>query len=307
MADNKQVSLMSEVLVAIDRDQFSFPVLPEVASRVQALINDPNVSARDVFSAISGDIAISAHLIKVANSAAYSDKPRVEHVHQAISRLGYMHVHNLVLELTLGKLLRAKNPIINQYLTRHWVRNCEVAAFGYVLAKHNPGFNADQAMLAGLLQNIGVLPLCLHIEQSKLDLDEVALCAVLDKHQQRVGSMLLRAWNFPQTMIAIIEGREAGGAYADLINVAGLLSQSDMVAVAWGEVEAAKRLGLDEDFCKNFTQRYAAELNRARNLLGIETDPEPEVPPEPLPRSKPEVKNKPGILAGIARLFGFGR
>ena len=309
MIDNKQISLINEVLVAIDNEQFSFPVLPEVANRVRTLVNDPAVSARDVFAAISGDIAISAHLIKVANSAAYSDKPRVEHVHQAISRLGYMHVHNLVLELTLGKLLHVSNPVINQYLTSHWMRNCEVAAFSYVLAKKNPQFNADQAMLAGLLRNIGALPLCLHFEQSGISLSEAELYDLLEKLQHRLGGMLLRAWNFPEIMIAIIEGREAegNGSYADLIKVADLLSQTSATTVDWCEVAAAKRLGMEEDFCKNFTQKFAEQLNHARNLLGIETQAEPEPPVSVTAqrRSRPQPVRKLGILASLARLFGF--
>ncbi|MFA6063123.1 MAG: HDOD domain-containing protein [Gallionella sp.] len=309
MIDNNELSLIDEVFKAIEGGKFDFPVLPDVANRVRDLVNNSEISAREVFAAISGDIAISAHLIKVANSAAYSDKPAVEHVHQAISRLGYMQVHNLVLELTLGKLLHAKNQIINQYLTRNWARSCEVAAVCYVLAKNNRQFNADQAMLAGLLHNIGALPVCLYIEQAGLELDEVALCELVDRLQFRVGALLLRAWNFPDTMVKMIEDRLDGerASYADIVSMADLLVQSSLQTVAWHEVAAVRRLGLDVTFCEGFLQQFAEQLDLARGLLGMETknsqaNQTREVKPV---ISRSRMKVRVGLLTRLANFLGI--
>ncbi|OGT20365.1 MAG: hypothetical protein A2342_08130 [Gallionellales bacterium RIFOXYB12_FULL_54_9] len=311
MIENKDKFFIDEVLVAIESGKFDFPVLPDVANRVRDLVNNSEVSAREVFAAISGDIAISAHLIKVANSAVYSDKPAVEHVHQAISRLGYMQVHNLVLELTLGKLLHTTNPLINQYLTRHWARNCEVAAVSYVLAKDNRQFNADQAMLAGLLHNIGALPLCLYIEQAGIALEEAQLCELVDRLQFRVGAMLLRAWNFPATMVQMVEDNPVGAqaTYADLVSLADLLVLSGVQTVDWSRVEAVRRLGLNVTYCESFLHQFAVQLDLARSLLGMEIQAEqdshtPEVEPV-VSRARSKVKARVGLLARLANFFGL--
>lgn len=313
--ESKLQSVFDEVLIAIERGELSFPVFPEIADRVRKLINDPNISAQEVVAAISGDIGISAHLIKVANSAAYADKPKVEHLRQAISRLGYKQVHNLVLQVTLSELLHTSNPVISRYLQDYWKRNREVAAFCYVLAQNDRQFNPDQAMLAGMLHNIGALPLCLYVDRPDFALDVEELYALIDKLHVPVGAKLLKAWNFPEAMIEIISGSEVRpeGAphYADLVKVANLLSQPIGRTIDWAGVKAVKRLRLDENVCHTFEQRYSAQLACARSLLGIESEGEgTQVPPQPVaaatpPRVPSAVRPRPGLLASILRWFGL--
>ncbi|WP_035384108.1 HDOD domain-containing protein [Ferriphaselus sp. R-1] len=318
---NKLESVFGEVLVAIERDELSFPVFPECANRVRTLINDPDVSAQQVVAAISGDIGISAHLIKAANSAVFADKPKVEHLRQAVSRLGYKQVHNLVLLVTLSELLHTQHPVISRYLRDFWCRNREVAAFSFVLAQSNRQINPEQAMLAGLLHNIGALPICLYVDRPGFELDIEELYELIDRLQVQVAAKLLAVWRFPDAVIAAVTGGAAADGpvhYADLVKLASLLSQPLVKDIDWGNVKAAQRLGMDEHACRSFALDHQVQLTQARALLGIESaNPAPPAPPvaaQPIPQVirpvrapvRVEPVSKPGFFAAILRFFGLG-
>ncbi|KAF0203673.1 MAG: signal transduction [Gallionellaceae bacterium] len=108
-------ALLDEVVAAIDNDSLVLPTLPDVAIKIQDLIDDPNVSADQIVQILSSDPLISAQLIKTANSALFADKVQVENVRGAVTRLGYRQLRNLVMTITMKKMFYAKNSIINKY------------------------------------------------------------------------------------------------------------------------------------------------------------------------------------------------
>ncbi|MDD2706095.1 MAG: HDOD domain-containing protein, partial [Acidocella sp.] len=82
--------------MAIENNELVLPTLPDIAVKIQELLDDMNASAQQIVDAVSGDPVIVAQLIKTANSAAHADKPKVDNSRAAISRLGYKSLRNLV-------------------------------------------------------------------------------------------------------------------------------------------------------------------------------------------------------------------
>jgi HD-like signal output (HDOD) protein len=113
-----------------------------------------------------------------------------------------------------------------------WRHSRRVAAIAYVLARLSPGLVADQAMLSGLLQNIGAIPLlCAAAKYSELLEDPEKLDRLVDALKPEVGALILRNWNFPQSAIdTVLQGdkwfRHTAQAadYGDLVIVAQLFS-----------------------------------------------------------------------------------
>ena len=312
--------LIKQLLTAIETDELTLPALPEVATRIRSLVNDPEISAKEVISAISGDVTISAHLVKVANSAAYSDKPKVESVAQAISRLGYMQVHNIVLQLTMSKLVQAQNPVINAYIGQLWSRNRELAAVCHVLARTRTRLNPDQAMFAGLIHEIGKLPLCQFIDRLHTPITLEQLDEVSNSLGAIAGTKLLRAWNFPDAMVQVVSARTRGDAheisYRDLVLAAKCLCDGQTECTNL-ENDALVLLNLTPDDRLGFESRHAGLLNHAKVLLGAEPDEEAptsspiqvEVRPEPQ-NDEPEQRNasptqRPGLLTRLLKLLGL--
>ena len=86
-----------------------------------------------------------------------------------------------------------------------WRHSTRVAAISYVLAREVPGLDAGHAMLAGLMHDIGVIPILTSAEHHAALADDTDL---LDRMVQRLradcGAMILRAWEFAPEFIDVV-------------------------------------------------------------------------------------------------------
>ncbi|MCW8890907.1 MAG: HDOD domain-containing protein, partial [Sedimenticola sp.] len=117
----------------------------------------------------------------------------------------------------------------------------------------------DQAMLAGLIHNIGALPILTWAETSYPELmeDEAALDSLLDELTPDISALILNAWGFAETLEeAARESRNLqydGGQqadYVDVVIVARLQSQhtNEIESPAdWLKVPAFLKVGLDPE------------------------------------------------------------
>lgn len=311
----KHHALLGQILAAIENDSLVLPTLPDVAIKLQELIDNPNASADQIVLTLTSDPFISAQLIKSANGAAFADKRPVDNVRGAISRLGYRQVRNLVMAITMNKMFSARNPLINRQMKTVWEHSRAVAAVGYVLAARQPYLSPDQAMLGGLVHRIGVLPLCLHIEKQQLQLAEEALQELLLQCSAIIGTKLLQKWNFPSELVAVVgeyENLQRDSAnpsradYTDVITISSLLHRSREEDICWEQVSAAGRLGLTVEDCQTFTERNAARIAAVAEMLGI-TPAKPtqaDQPASPSRSSAPTESDTPtpassGILSAL--------
>jgi HD-like signal output (HDOD) protein len=87
--------------------------------------------------------------------------------------------------------------------------------------------------------------------------------------------MLLKAWSFPDELVAVpvaLENlqRETGATkadYADVVTIASLLNQPPSKAVAWDSVFALKRLVMSPEECAQFHERFGNQVRTTRELL----------------------------------------
>ncbi len=319
MTASESPPLLEQILHAIEHDDIALPTLPEVAIKIQNLINDPNVSADQIVYVLSGDPFIAAQLIKVANSAAFADMPQVYRVRGAASRLGYRQLRNLVMTIAMNKMFCSNNPVVNKQMKAVWDHSRQVAAVSYVLASPHPHLSPDQAMLAGLIHDIGVLPLCLHIEQNHVPIAEDTLNELIRKCHATIGVKLLEKWNFPHDFIEVVGGHEnlhrdssdmPRADYTDVVCIANLQCSAQVKTVAWDKVAAAKRLGLSNEECQTFLERNAGRIALVAGMLGISATTEMQsssiaspsasvnIPPSSLqPASAPAAAKKTHILS----------
>lgn len=273
----QQQAVAAELFAALEKGRLELPTLPEMAMRIRDAIDDPNVSAEALIRLLTTDPSVSAQIIKTANSAAFSSGNPVNDLRTAISRLGYRMLRNMVMLMTMSKLFKAKSPIISQELQRLWDHSREVAANSYVLALHQKHLKPDQAMLAGLVHDLGALPLCVYADRHHPRLDKETLEGLIRKFQAKVGVKLLASWNFPPELVEIVSQHEnlqratADGLpdYIDVVAVANLMIPATVKFVAWENVHAAKRLGYSAGQCQNFLSTHAEQISVVRQMLGF--------------------------------------
>ncbi len=249
--------------------------MPAWASKVQRMLDDINVSAAQIVAALARDPAFVAQLIRTANSALYAGKPKVDNVNAAVSRLGYKMLRNLVVSAALAQLAMPKQPQLRRLLDEFWQHSREVAATSYVLAKSQKHLNPDHALLAGLIHDIGRLPLLLYIERKGLQMEEAVMGMLLNKCSAVLGERLLQSWEFPPELVEIPVLHEdlfrpsdaKVASYTDIVTVANMLTRASAKVVDWEKLSAVQRLGLAPDLYREFFERFERELAAARAMF----------------------------------------
>ena len=270
--------LFRAVVDALTQDRLVLPTLPEVAMRVGQISRDENVTASKLAAEISRDPAIAVRVLRVANSSALRGAKRIDNLQQAVARLGIGLVRSLVAGLALEQLFFSRSPALKDRLRRSWATSLEVAALAQVLASQCTVLRPEMAMLAGLVHEIGSLPI-IRVAETALDepppLDQ--LDKVLRSLQPRVGRLILQAWDFPEEMIEVPTGwmdfsrqHDGGADYVDVITVAALQSQTHregrFAGIDRARVPAFAKLDINpevdvfelEGMQQNYAESYAA-------------------------------------------------
>jgi len=134
-----------------------FPTYFDAVMRLRKVLQDPNQSIAGIAAAVAIEPLISAKLLHLANTVAFNPEGReVVDLKSAIARLGTNTVRTTAMSIVMGQLMRAKGMSDFSDLTQGlWEHSVRTAAAARVLAKGKPRLNPDEAMLAGLIHDLG--------------------------------------------------------------------------------------------------------------------------------------------------------
>ncbi len=271
---------LASFLDDLNRKRVVLPTLPEVAVQVRKLVNDPASSTRQVARLIGTDPALTARLLKVVNSPLYRGQETIDNIQSAVTRLGAAQVRNLVTTLVMQQLYQSKGTqLTKQRLKTLWSHSAKVAALSCVIARRFTKLQADQAMLGGLIHDIGVLPVLRRAEAyPQLANDAEALEEVINHLHTIIGPFILDEWGFAPELIAVTaqhedlwrsEGSEIN--YVDVVIVANLHSylgtQHPLTKVDWSKIPAFTKLGLTPEETIKTLEAARDELNEVRSLF----------------------------------------
>jgi HD-like signal output (HDOD) protein len=267
-----------EIVTAIKNDQLVLPTLPEVAIKVREVADDPNADIEKLTGVIGGDAALSARIIRVANSPLLRASRAIEDLKTALMRLGISYTCNIATGLAMEQMFQATSDLVDMRMREVWSRSSEVAGISHVLCKHYTKLRPDQATLAGLIHKIGVLPILTYAEDHPALLnDSLTLDRVIDELHAPIGDLILRTWGFPEELAHIpsqhmdFKRKLPKADYADVVTVAMLQSyagsNSAMAQVDCHQVTAFERLGLDPDILVTESEDLSADMEAAMALL----------------------------------------
>lgn len=249
---------LDEVKEAVATEKLLLPSLPDVALKIKAECEKEETSAKKIAEVISQDPAMSVRLLQVANSSLYRTRHSTENIQMAITKLGLKLVRDLIMGLSMKQVYHASSDIIAERFRELWLASTKTAAIARLLAMNIDHLDAEQAMLAGLIHNIGALPIILMAEDDDDLFDNPdALYKVIQKMQGEVGAYIFRSWHFPEFMVDVASScyhfrrTHSGPAdYVDLIQVA-LIQGSIYTGLDcpedWTTVAAFEQLGIDTD------------------------------------------------------------
>ncbi len=247
---------LHDLLEDIENERLVLPTLPEVALRVRDAVEDENATAEQITAIVGQDAALSARLLQVANSPLYRATSPIDNLQVAIARMGNEQVRNLVSSIVMQQMFQATDEVLDIRFRQLWEHNVQVAAICQMIAASTEGLEKDQAMLAGLIHDIGVLPILKYAEEiPELLENEAALDLLVAKLHPILGKMILSNWNFPDSLVAVAAEHEylqrdpgTPPDYVDVVIVANLQShigsQHYLADIDWSSVPAFTRLGI---------------------------------------------------------------
>ncbi len=265
---------------AVDKDELLLPTLPEVALRIRETVENDNASAEQIADVLLQDASLSARLMQAANSPMYRCNTRVDDVQTAVMRMGLRVVRDMVVRLAMKQMFQATSDALDEHFRRTWNTAIEVAAISRMLATTVKGVNPEQALLAGLVHNIGALPILVLAENDDdLFHNSEELGALMHELQDEVGEMILKKWEFAEDMTeAVTKARkfnyehEGSAKLVDIVQVSllqGHFIDEEHAPGDWDNIPAFSQLSMDVEVNVVELEENQEQLETTRQALQI--------------------------------------
>lgn len=275
----------AEFIASLHRDADAsallIPRLPEVVVRVMA---NPEIDAVDMAKWLQTDPALASRLLKIANSMPHQRPSQLHDLTQAIQQLGLCATRNLLTSLVMHTIFNIELTRLHYKVKELWHHSCRVAAISQVLARTTLNLQPERALLAGLLHDIGVLPLLVYADQfPQIDTCLPRLSEMIHQLRISVGERVLRQWQVGEDLSMIPAAAEdwprdhdGDADYGDLVQVAQWHSYSGF-AVAQGlpsliQMPAFNKLSLAKRgpfAVQELLQQAKDEINTTIRMLNV--------------------------------------
>ncbi|MDD2885026.1 MAG: HDOD domain-containing protein [Dechloromonas sp.] len=214
----------------------NFPTCLDAALLIRDTLKDPMVDLERVVQVVSVEPLLSSKLLRLANSVNYnpSGQPIAE-LGRAVSRIGFDNVRTLSLALAMDQMLKSRNlAAYDDIAHRAWEHSIHVAAICRVLAKHIGRHKPDEAMLLGLVHDMGVFYLLYRaVAYPEYRNNRDAMLDLLRGWHEPIGESLLFALGVPERIASALQDHdriqniETPSSLHDLLYFANLLATGD--------------------------------------------------------------------------------
>ncbi len=185
----------------------SLPSPPGVATKIIELANDPEVDIARIADVLALDPAITAKILRIANSPMYARQRKTENLKQALMVIGLNATISLALSFSLLKSWQASDQAGGLDYPLYWRRALLGATASHVLARVIGIKDGEELFLACLIQDIGVMALDRVVPDlyAGLGPEQGRQAALIKREQERIGvdhaavsGWLLDKWQFPE-------------------------------------------------------------------------------------------------------------
>lgn len=270
-----------EMVADIQANRVVLPSLPDVTLKVRKLLDTAGTPATRIAAAISADAVLTTRLLRVVNSPLYRTPQPIDNIQAAVTRLGNANVRNIVTSLAMEQLYQARvsTEQKKRMLARHREHGMMVAALSWFIARNYTVLNAEEAMLAGLIHDIGKLPIIEYAELAvEIADDESVLERLIEILHPRVGVLMLRSWSFSKELATAVAEHEnldrdpsTAADHTDVVIVANLLSyigtDHPHTRRDWSSIPAFRRLAITPEESIDAMKNAKEQIHEVRMLL----------------------------------------
>jgi putative nucleotidyltransferase with HDIG domain len=268
----------------------SLSALPFAISKVLKLTQDDSAGAKTLAHAVYSDAAITASLLKRANSVHYGKREKIADVTEAIVQMGFDETRGLVLGINFVNFLSGKGKKGGLDIINFWKHSLSVGIFSRLLASASNYPNVELAFTAGLLHDVGKIVLSEYLpgEYSKV-LTSCRKMNVPVRYEedrelsithQKAGRMLASKWNLPEEVTETIQHHHSSNR-ADIPHLAQIVHLADTLAKAleighggdlfieYTPKKIWEQLGIPKKIDRDFIEKVTDEVTQAKDFLGI--------------------------------------
>lgn len=189
----------------LNAEDIVFPTSVQVALRLKEMLEDPECHIEQAAKLVSAEPLLASKVVAVANSVAYNRAGReISDIRMAVSRLGFSTLRTLAMGLVarqLAKSHQACNPKVAEQL---WTHTAHVASLAHALARHVTHVDAETALFAGIVHEIGGFYLL--SQQPELDaLGDEEFAEWLETGNALVGRAIINKLALPGAVTDVLE------------------------------------------------------------------------------------------------------
>jgi putative nucleotidyltransferase with HDIG domain len=272
---------MTERSIVIVNQARDLPPIPTVAQKILDMLQSDKTTAVDVEQVIMAEPALSARVLKIANSAVFGRRAGARTVSEAVTYLGIKTVKSIVLAAAMKTFYM--QPRLSDHLL--WVHSMAVALSAAELAKLAKIRAKDEALTAGLLHDLGKLvfknfdeerydAVIQSVYNDQADAVTVEIETFGVAHPQ-VAEQVLAKWGFPDDLREPVSMHHVAATDTDQVSpVAHLVCLADGIChylgigtriargdMSLGDLPSARALKLPGEklntFAEEFPERFA--------------------------------------------------
>jgi diguanylate cyclase (GGDEF)-like protein len=248
-----QKSTSEKQISELIKSEIRFPSPPAIAVQILNAVQKDEASLAELGKIISSDPALTAQMLKVANSGLFFCSTDITNINRAMSVLGSNIIKNIALSFVIAAELGHKDQ--SGFDVDHFWRRSVTAAVSAELLAKKFQHKDDDIFVTALLQDIGMLViaqtkkneynvLLQDAELSDADLIDLEMDKYGYNHQQ-VGSSLLLSWNLPHSIsVPISYHHQPEKAQEPYQKSAQILHIADQLASIYNGTESAEKARL---------------------------------------------------------------
>jgi HD-like signal output (HDOD) protein len=199
--------IQAAVLQRVESDDLMLPAMPVVVSKCLGLLDNPDLSLRDVASVIETDPLVAAQVVRLANVAARAPVAPVRSITECVTRLGVSELQLFLIETAARRVFESSDRHITQICRGLWAHSIAVAILTRDLVQHARSGRSDEGYLAGLLHDVGkpVVAMMLLDSEKRLRgtrtqnwIVPAAWLRIISNSHRGIGVALAAKWKLPQ-------------------------------------------------------------------------------------------------------------
>ncbi len=269
------------------------PTFPKVVQKALKLLDDPNVTIKELEEVLKYDPAITANILKLTNSAHFALPQQVTSLDTALALLGQNQLRKILVASASITYFQKPLPGYGLSAIDIWTHSIGCAVIAELLAKEFSFSEPSILFTAGILHDIGKVILNLYVWSELDKIQKIALeqditfmeaeWEILGTDHAVIGSTLLKHWEFPAILYRAVRNHHDPDLYIQ-DDVSAILSLANIMCAILGigvgydsyryviSEELIKKFDITNKTFNIFLVKSLKEMKKIKDILSIVTE-----------------------------------